>query len=71
MGTPDMLFIKQTDGQINNLELNLWSIDRSNILQWKSVYNENDSGVITNKSIERFTAPGGPSYNTTIRCIRA
>ncbi|WP_076752630.1 hypothetical protein [Elizabethkingia anophelis] len=64
-------FIKQTDGQINNLELNLWSIDRSNILQWKSVYNENSSGVITNKSIERFTAPGGPSYNTTIRCIRA
>lgn len=61
-------FIKQTDGPINDLELNIWAGDLTNVLRWTSQYNGN--GVMTLNSVNALASPSS-YFRTTMRCVRA
>nr|WP_199162710.1 hypothetical protein [Elizabethkingia sp. ASV34] len=60
-------FIKQTDGPINDLELNIWADDHTKVLRWTSRYN--GDGTMTLNSVDEVTTVY--PFRSTIRCVRA
>lgn len=64
--------IKDTDGKIDNLEINIWALQNPrnyDFLQWVSVYNED--GFSKNLKIKSITRLQSSATYRNIRCVRA